>query len=186
MKKINYVLIVLIISFAFLTIFSELDKGIVVVLKDSSIVLTLLFPYILNYLFKIKIEDSLIFVWIIFIFLAHYMGVICNFYDRWYYFDKVIHTFSGVLSGCVGVMILKNIKSGNLAFRILFILSFTWMCAGLWEVFEFTCNALFGGDAQKVALTGVNDTMGDMLVAFLGSIFVSIGYYFKYKKCAFV
>lgn len=184
MKKINMFFIVLIIILSFIVVFSELDRGIVIVLKDSSIIFTLLLPYIIKRLFKVKISEGFIFVWILFIFLAHYMGVICQMYNKWYYFDKVTHTFSGVLSGCAGIVILNNVKPKGMWFKILFILSFTWLCAGLWEVFEFTCNALFGGDAQRVALTGVTDTMLDMIVAFIGSIFVCFVYYFKEKNNA--
>ena len=36
-------------------------------------------------------------------------------------------------------------------------------------------------DPQKVVQTGVADTMGDIIVAFLGSILVSIGYQYEYK-----
>ncbi len=181
MKKINIGLIILTIVLSFMTIVHELDRGIVIILKDSSIVLTLLFPYIVKKLFKFNVSESTVFVWIIFIFLAHYMGVICELYFKWYYFDKVTHTFSGVLSAFVAIMILDKVKVKSMLFRIIFILSFTWLCAGLWEVFEFTCNALFGGDAQRVALTGVTDTMLDMIVAFAGSLVVSLFYYLKEK-----
>lgn len=184
MKKINIFFIILTIVLSFIVVFSELDRGIVIVLKDSSIIFTLVLPYIIKRLFKVNIGEGFIFVWILFIFLAHYMGVICEMYNKWYYFDKVTHTFSGVLSGCAGVVILSNVKVKSIGFKILFILSFTWLCAGLWEVFEFTCNALFGGDAQRVALTGVTDTMWDMIVAFIGSIFVCIFYYIKEKYSA--
>lgn len=180
MKMINKFLIILIIVLSAFIIFGEFDRGIVIVLKDSSIVLTLLFPYILKRLFKIDINEGVIFVWIVFIFLSHFLGVICELYNRWYYFDKVSHTFSGVLSGTVAVMILDRLNIKKKGFVILFILSFTSMCAFLWEVFEFTCNALFGGDAQRVALTGVTDTMMDMIVAFIGSLFVCL--YYKAKK----
>ncbi|MBQ9011437.1 MAG: hypothetical protein IJ093_02190 [Bacilli bacterium] len=44
----------------------------------------------------------------------------------------------------------------------------------MWEVFEYVCNIFVGGDAQRVALTGVNDTMLDMIVAFSGSLVTSI------------
>ena len=179
MEMINKFLIILTIVLSTFIIFGEFDRGIVIVLKDSSIVLTLLFPYILKRLFKIDISDVVIFVWIVFIILSHFLGVICELYNEWYYFDKVSHTFSGVLSGVVGVMILDRLRVKKIVFGILFILSFTSMCAFLWEVFEFTCNALFGGDAQRVALTGVTDTMLDMIVAFVGSIFVSSVYYLK-------
>ncbi len=181
MKKINHLLIIATLICAFITIFSEFDRGLVIVLKDASIVLTLLLPYILNKLFKFNISEYLIFIWIIFIFLAHYLGVTCEFYNKWGPFDKITHTFSGVLSGTVAILILNKVKTKNIFFDILFILSFSSMCAFLWEVFEFTCNALVGGDAQRVALTGVSDTMWDMIVAFAGSLFVSFVYYIKKK-----
>lgn len=181
MKKINIFLIIITICLACMTIVTELNRGIVVILKDSSIVLTLLAPYIIRKLFKLDIDESLILVWIVFIFLAHYLGVICQLYYKIEYFDKVAHTFSGVLSGFVGIMILDKVKSKNLIFNIIFILSFTAMVAFLWEVFEFTCNALFGGDAQMVLKTGVTDTMTDMIVAYIGSIFVCFYYYFRKK-----
>lgn len=179
MKKINIFLIITTVILSFITILSELDKGIVIILKDSSIALTLLVPYILKKIFKVKIDESYILIWIIFIILAHYLGVICELYFKIDYFDKVTHTFSGVVSSTAAILILNNVKTKNIGFNILFILSFSWLCAGLWEVFEFTCNALFGGDAQRVLLTGVTDTMQDMIVAFIGSIVVSIIYYFK-------
>lgn len=179
MKKVNVFLIILTICLSFVTIVTELDKGMVVILKDSSIVFTLLVPYIFRKLFKVKIDESVIFVWIIFIFLAHYLGVVCQLYYKVDYFDKVAHTFSGVLSGFVAVMILNNVKIKSMLFRIIFIIAFSCMCAFLWETFEFTCNALFGGDAQMVVKTGVTDTMLDMIVAFVGSVLVSVYYYFK-------
>lgn len=182
MKIINKILIALILFFSFFVIIGELDRGLVIVLKDSSIVLTLLFPYILRKLFKLEINEGVIFVWIVFIFLSHFLGVMCEFYDKWYYFDKISHTFSGILSGTVGLMILDRFKIKNFVFGILFILSFTCLCAFLWEVFEFVCNALFGGDAQKVMETGVTDTMLDMIVAFIGSICVCVYYYFNKNK----
>ena len=181
MKKINYLLIFIIIICAFVTVFSELDRGIVIVLKDISILFTVSFPYIVKKTFKLDISEYLIFIWIVFIFMAHFLGVALELYNKWYYFDKVTHFMSGVLSGGVGALILERIKCKKIVFNILFIISFTWFCAGMWEVFEFTCNYLFGGDAQRVVLTGVSDTMWDMIVAFFGSLIVSFVYYFRRK-----
>ena len=181
MKKLNYILIICILLCSFTTIIHEFDKGIVTVLKDSSIVLTLTFPYIIKKIFKLNISEYLIFIWIIFIFLAHYLGATLELFFKWYMFDKVTHFMSGILSGGVGILILEKVECKKLLFNMLFILSFTWFCAGMWEVFEFTCNYLFGGDAQRVVLTGVSDTMWDMIVAFLGSIIVCFVYYFKKK-----
>ena len=179
MKKINIGLLIITLVCSFFTIIGELDKGIVIILKDSSIVLTATLPYIVNKLFKVKLNDGVIFVWLIFIFLAHYMGVTAEFYNKWEGFDKVVHTFSGVLTAYVGMLFLP--KCVNIWFKILFIIAFSWMCAGLWETFEFVCNILFGGDAQRVAATGVTDTMLDMIVAFIGASLFSLGFYVKEK-----
>lgn len=179
MKRINIALLIITLVCSFFTILGELDRGIVIVLKDSSIILTATLPYILNKLFKVKLNDGVIFVWLIFIFLAHYMGVTAEFYNKWEGFDKVVHTFSGVLTAYVGMLLLP--KKSNIWFSILFIISFSWMCAGLWETFEFVCNLLFGGDAQRVAATGVTDTMMDMIVAFFGALGFSLCYYVRKK-----
>ncbi len=169
MKKINLFLVFFTLICAFFTIMTELDKGIVVILKDSSIIFTLTLPYILRKFFKLDISDTFTFIWIIFIFLAHYLGVTAELYFKIPGFDKVTHTMSGVLSACAAYLLLKNKKINDTFFNILFIISFSFMCAGMWEIFEFTCNALVGGDAQRVAETGVDDTMWDIIVAFFGS-----------------
>lgn len=182
MKKINIILVLTISVIALLTIVSQPYEGIVVLLKNLSIILTVSLPFIIERLFKIKINNGLTFIWIIFIFMAHYLGVILVWYDSVPGFDKVTHTISGILSGYVATLVLKHLKINNLWFGILFIISFSFLCAGLWEIFEFVCNALFGGDAQKVVETGVTDTMMDIIVAFGGSILVSIWYYIKNKK----
>ena len=181
MKKINVGLLVITLVCSFIAILGELDRGIVIILKDSSIVLTATLPYILNRLFKVKLNDGVIFVWLIFIFLAHYMGVTLEVYNKWEGFDKVVHTFSGILTAYVGMLFLpKGIN--KIWFKVLFILAFSAMCAFLWETFEFVCNILFGGDAQRVAETGVTDTMMDMIVAFIGASIFSLGYYIKEKN----
>ena len=181
MRKINFLLIFIILICSLFNVFSELDRGLVIVLKDAGIILTISFPYIIKKIFKFEISEYLIFIWVVFIFLAHFLGVSLELYNRWFYLEKVTHFMSGVLSGGVGALILEKVKIKKIFFNILFILSFTWFCAGMWEVFEFTCNYLFGGDAQRVVLTGVSDTMWDMIVAFFGSLIVSFVYYFRKK-----
>ena len=181
MKKVNISIIFITLLFSFITIFGELDKGVVVVLKDASIIITLLAPFIVNKIFNRKLSDGFIFVWLIFIFMAHYLGVIYEGYNKWAIYDKVTHTISGVLTAYVSLLFIPE-RSEKLWFNVLFIIAFSWMCAGLWETFEFVCDTFFNGDAQRVAATGVTDTMTDMLVAFAGASVFSFGYYIK-NKC---
>ena len=118
MKKLNILLILITLICSAFTIIGEFDKGIVVVLKDASIVFTVFLPYIIEKVFKIKIAEGCKTIWIIFIFLAHYLGVTAEFYNKWEGFDKVTHTMSGVLSAYVAAIILQYNKSKKIVVNI--------------------------------------------------------------------
>lgn len=180
-KKINISLILIAIIGSLYFVFTR-DTNIVLVLKDISIVFTISALYIIQKLFKIKINEVLNLIYIIFIFMAHFLGVICELYNYIYWFDKFIHFLSGIITSFVAVYILfKFKKNKNMFFDVLYIIALTLMIASLWEVFEYLSSYYFGMDPQKVLLTGVTDTMGDIIVAFLGSILISISYYFEIK-----
>lgn len=181
---INIVLILVSIVGSFYFVFTRDDK-LGLILKDASIIITITLPYILKKVFKIDIDINTKFAYIIFVFMAHFLGATCELYNKIYWFDKFVHTLSGVLTAYAAILLLKYLKKYNTKekfFNILFIIAFTLMIASCWEIFEFIANILFGGDAQKVASTGVTDTMMDIIVAFLGSILYSIVYLFNKKS----
>ena len=180
MKKVNYI-VILITSILSIVVALTKSENIVLFLKDISIILTISAIYILQKIFKFKISDSLNYIYILFIFLAHFLGVIVNLYDKIYWFDKFVHFISGIITSLVALyIIVKFKKDDNKKFTVLFVISFSLMCAALWEIFEFTASCCFNVDPQTVLVTGVSDTMGDIIVAFLGSIIVSICYYYEY------
>ena len=179
MKKINYILILITIFCGVLVSLTALNQGIVVFLKNISIILTVCIPLIYQKLFKTKLPEYIITIWIIFIIMAHFLGVIMYGYEYYPGYDKIVHTFSGILTAAVAIMILEKVKIKRLAFAFIFIIALSSMGAFLWETFEFVCNILVGGDAQKVAETGVNDTMLDMIVAFIGSLITATIYTIK-------
>lgn len=180
-KKINITLILIAIIGSLYFVFTR-DNNIVLILKDLSIVVTISALYIIQKLFKIKISEGLNLVYIIFIFMAHFLGVICELYNHIYWFDKFAHFLSGVITAFVAIYILVKLKKDkNMFFDILYIIALTLAVAALWEVFEYLSSYYFGLDPQKVTTTGVTDTMNDIIVAFLGSILVSICYYFEIK-----
>lgn len=181
-KKIN---ISLIIISSLITIYFVItrDKGIAYILKDISILLTMPAIYIVQKLFKIKINEGLNFIYIIFIFISHFLGVICELYNNIYWFDKFAHFLSGVLTSFLAIYLLIKMKNKNsLVFNILFIICFSLAIAAFWEIFEYLSSYYLNVDPQKVKITGVTDTMGDIIVAFLGSILVSVCYYFEHTQ----
>ena len=144
----------------------------------------MLLPWIIKKLFKIEIPSNLITTYLIFVFMAHFLGSILDFYHIFNNYDKIMHFLSGILTAYIGlylIMLLKSYNKKNIIFNIIFIIGFTLSIAFFWEVFEFVNDSLFGKDAQNVLTTGVDDTMWDMIVAFLGSIIISIIYIVEVK-----
>lgn len=180
-KKINISLILIAIIGTLYFVFTR-DTNIVLILKDISIIVTINALYIIQKLFKIRINEVINLIYIIFIFMAHFLGVICELYNYIYWFDKFVHFLSGIVTAFVAIYLLvKCKKDKNIFFDILVIISLTLAVAAFWEIFEYLSSFYFHMDPQKVLLTGVNDTMGDIIVAFLGSVLVSISYYFENK-----
>lgn len=186
-KYINYLLCVVAVIGSFYIIFTK-DNEVGVILKDLSIIITITLPYLIEKIFKIKIDEKLNFIYILFVFCAHFLGATVELYNKILYFDKINHLLSGVLTSFGALFILELMHHYNVNdkfFNILWMLTFTALVAVSWEIFEYVANIFFGGDAQRVALTGVNDTMQDMIVALLGSLFVCLTYGFYEKWSIF-
>lgn len=184
MKKINIVLIIISIIVSLYYVFTK-DDSLVLVLKDLSIILTINGINILNKIFKLNINEKTNLIYILFIIVAHLLGVICEWYNMIYWFDKFAHFSSGILTSFAAIYILnKTEKNNNTFFSIIFIIAFSMLVASFWEIFEYTSSCLFDVDPQKVVQTGVSDTMGDIIVAFLASILISIFYKFNKNSYA--
>ena len=186
-RNINYLLIIICIVFS-LGIAIQKDQTLVLVLKDISIIFTILIPYISQAIFNVKIDDKIKFIWILFIFFSQLIGVNLNVYNNIYFYDKIIHFTSGIISAYFSLFclhLLNKYDCKNKLFNYIWMIIFTLSIAVLWEMFEYTSNILFKMDVQRVALTGVNDTMQDMISALLGSLILSIIYLFNHNITIF-
>lgn len=117
--------------------------------------------------------------------MAHYLGAGLEFYNKFPGLDKITHFISGIVSGFFALFFLKKARvyqKHNHFFNILFIISFAFMVAGLWEIFEFTISKIMGTDPQHVITTGIDDTMFDSIAAFGGSLLVVLYYQYYDKK----
>ncbi len=97
---------------------------------------------------KTKIPNHLKLLIYIFILTAEVLGEIYHFYNKVWYFDIIIHTYSSFVISYIGYYIIKNTKI-NKKLIIIFILSFSMMCESLWEIFEFTTDRVLKTDMQK-------------------------------------
>ena len=183
MRKINILLKVVSIIIGIVVgvnqIINNLPTGEIFI--SFSLIIIVLLPNILRR-FNLKISPTIEFIYLLFIFFAQTLGSVLNFYQTFYFYDKAMHFLSGIISSFAGILILVkfgkyNEKNG--AFNCVMIIFTVMAIAGFWEIFEFTANLRFGGDAQKVVATGVNDTMTDIIAALLGSILVCIFYLYE-------
>lgn len=184
-KKINKVLISGISIFSIIYLILNLE-----ILKFSRILIliamipVLLIPSILRKVFKLKIEDEIELFYIIFVLFAQLFGSVFMFYQRYPFYDKLLHFSSGILTSTFALVFLKNNKAKGVSLlsKLVVIIIFSVAIAGFWEMFEFLSDKILNSDTQNVLTTGVDDTMYDIISAFIGSVIFSIFYFFYKKK----
>jgi hypothetical protein len=124
---------------------------------------------------KKPLPKTLNFLVLIQIILSSFLGSALKFYHLVPFWDKIMHTSFGVLAAAL----FYHMLSPKLLLNFLSVMG----AASLWEVFEFVCDKLFGGDAQRVysslksGINPVDDTMIDIIVTAIG-VFI----YFVFKR----
>lgn len=126
-----------------------------------------LIPSFINNRMKIELPSVLEIIMIVFVFSANIMGEISSFYEKFPYWDAVLHTLNGFICAGVGfglVDILNREKAVRVTLSPVFVCLFSFcfsMTAGtVWEFFEFGMDMLFGKDMQKDAVVGfINSTL---------------------------
>lgn len=135
---------------------------------------------------------------VIFIFASLYLGEIQSFYLRFWWWDIALHTSAGLLMGIVGFLLVYLLNAStrvelHLApgFIAMFAFLYAVTIGTLWEIFEFFMDQFFGLNMQKAMLSdlsGLTDTMWDMIVNAIGAAFISfMGWrYLQGKQTFFV
>lgn len=150
-----------------------------------SIIIIVIIPWLIKKVLKYEISEIIKFLYFLFMFMALVLGSIYNFYRTISWFDLLVHFTSGILISMIALIVLKkfNLLQNNLLiFNIIFITVFSITIGFFWELLEFFSDKLLKTDAQWVLLTGVDDTMTDMLIAFSSSLIFCMFYYIVNKK----
>lgn len=120
------------------------------------------------------------------IFLANDLGSALGFYGLIPSWDLIMHGFFGFLFSAIAREFMLRWGGGDMekrkkgGFNLVIFLS-TAGAAALWEVWEFTCDLVLGGDAQRVKeaiANGTNpvaDTMTDIIITLAGAAVFFIG-----------
>lgn len=135
---------------------------------------------------------------LLFVFSALFLGEVRSYYDRIWWWDIALHSTSGLLMGILGFLLVYVLNaSEKIAFSMTprFVAFFAFMFAvavgGLWEIFEYSMDTVFGANMQKAMFndpSGLTDTMWDMIVNAIGAAFISIlgWWYMKRDRRSFI
>ena len=133
-------------------------------------------PELFYRLFRLRRVEQLNFCALAFSFLGYTLGAVVDLYQRIPGFDKLVHTLSGafvsMLMLCVYCAAHPDGRPGadERLLAVLFVFFGSMAVAGLWEICEYAVHAITGRDVQRVLLTGVDDTMQDMIVCLAGTL----------------
>lgn len=125
-----------------------------------------------RYKIKIPIEFEIAITG--FLYTTLFLGEAAQFYGKYVWWDTMLHSISGVVTGLVGFLILfvlyetEKLKTGPL-FIFIFSLSFSVMLGTVWEIFEFWVDQTFFQKREIMQAGGLEDTMIDLIVDFLGA-----------------
>ena len=161
--------------FALITLF------LAVYLKNILILWFLVYLVILNIL---KLNSSLKFIAIVYGFLACFLGFTIQLYKITTWYDTFIHFLAGIFISLIAIYVLDMLKmfnKKNIVFNMIFILLFVLGISAFWEMIEFTADNVVYSDMQR-KITGVYDTMKDIIAAFVGTIMFNILFYCEYRN----
>lgn len=136
-----------------------------------------LLPLILSLFYRIirrRRSQQLDFLVTVYVFLLYTLGIVLRLYSITSFYDKLAHTLSGVVIALFAILVFhllspeKTMERARFPLAAFFVMATVAGIAGVWEIWEFIVSLIFGSDPQRVATTGVTDTMVDMIVCLLG------------------
>ncbi len=150
-------------------------------LMASSLVILIFsaMPSVVERTFRITLPVEVDLTLTAFVFAHFMLGEVQDYYNRFWFFDLILHSSSGILIGLVGFVIMyfflfsSRVSANPLLVSVLSV-SFSLAVGALWEIFEFGMDQIFGFNMQK---SGNVDTMSDLIVDFLGACIVGVGVY---------
>src|SRR3546814_3887072 len=118
--------------------------------------LTMAMPVVLKARFSGQIPPEVQILAILFGFAALFLGEVRDYYERFWWWDLILHATAGLLLGLQGFMtvyILNEDRHVDLhmrpSFLAVFAFCFSQAIGALWEIFEFTMDPVFGLTMQK-------------------------------------
>ena len=157
-----------------------------------------LLPSFISRRWKIILPNTIYVLYFVFLYCAIYLGEVFEFYYLIPHWDTMLHAFSGAMLGALGFVLVdllnsdKQVKVSLSPFFVsLFAFCFALAMGALWEIYEFSFDAILGLNMQKaytkqgiplVGTAALADTMKDIIIDALASILIALLGYFSNKR----
>ncbi|MBV1903210.1 MAG: hypothetical protein KUG58_06210 [Marinosulfonomonas sp.] len=120
---------------------------------------------------------------VVFIFASLFLGEAFDFYERYWWWDVLLHGGAAVGFGLVGFVFVFYLFEGDRYAAPAWAIAFVSFCFAVaigtgWELFEYTMDLVFGMAMQK---SGLDDTMLDLVADAIGA-FIGAAAGFGYLK----
>ncbi len=116
-----------------------------------------------------------------FLYAAFGLGEIRGYYERYWWWDLLLHSVSALVMGLAGFLLVyvfyttRRIRMAPLYVGLVSF-GFAMTIGSLWELFEYAMDWTFGLNMQK---SGLQDTMSDLLVDMFGGLLAAwAGYHY--------
>jgi len=145
----------------------------------AATILLSFFPYFFERRYNIVLPVEFVLAMVIFVYAALFLGEVHGFYERFWWWDLILHAGSAIGFGLIGFIVLYilfrahklDAKPGLIA---LFSFAFALSIGALWEISEFSADTVLNTAMQK---NGLHDTMWDLIVDGAGAFLASLGGY---------
>jgi hypothetical protein len=146
----------------------------------AGVALVMFFPLMLGYRFDVKIPPEFELLAVVFVFASLFLGELQGYYVKYWWWDVVLHSASGLLLGIFGFLLVHVMNEHEdlglhmkPSFTALFAFMFALGMGVIWEVFEFVVDQALGTTMQR----SLADTMTDLIVDGIGAfVIAALGY----------
>ncbi len=139
------------------------------------------FPAVVARQLRVRLPIEFTLINCLFLYAAFALGEVRDFYQRFWWWDILLHSVSALMFGLIGFLLVYVFYSSQRVrmapvYVALFSFVFALSVGTVWEIFEFLMDLGFGLNMQK---SGLVDTMTDLMVDAGGAAIAAwIGYHY--------
>ena len=144
----------------------------------AGIVVVSALPLVLGRRFRVRLPPEMELLSVIFVYASLFLGEVHGYYERFWWWDALLHTGAGFLLGIFAFLLVHVLNEHERVamhmrpgFVALFAFVFACGLGALWEIFEFAVDQTMGTNMQK---SGLVDTMWDLIVNALGALAIAL------------